>query len=597
MPVFQVLSKTTPPSGPAKQRLSRMRRRRFVGLQRIMGILIFGALANVLFRVGLDSWFFLLLPVAMSIFITPSQLSNLLQGTLLYGTLTLGLSIIYFGSIIEIQLLIHTPGFGFLSLYHGPPVSLFVVVTTTLAWALLLAPLHTFLQARIDQRFNRRNYEAARAVEAFTATLREEIDLNKVCDGLLTVAQKTMQARSVSVWVRKMVQHEGDNISARTGWAENEQMQPEENLREKQALDAETFYGTEPVEITIADEDPFITYALQHAGVAALDRLHLDSPVLQSLQANGMQVAFPLTSQGELIGLLSLGARLNEEKYARADCNLLDTLAAQVAPALRVAQLVQEQQAQVRERERIEQELRTAQNIQRTFLPKNVPSHPGWQLIPYYRPAREVGGDFYDFLMFADGRLGLVIGDVTDKGIPAALVMTATRTMLRTAAQEKSSPNEVLAQVNDLLFIDIPPSMFVTCFYAILDLKSGRLCYANAGHELPYHQQEGNATELWATGMPLGMMPGTRYEEHETFLAPGESLLLYSDGLVEAHNAAHEMFGLPRLKASLEAHPNRASLSDVLLDELQRFTGEKWEQEDDITMVVLHRAPLPLSNG
>src|SRR5947209_12117950 len=169
--------------------------------------------------------------------------------------------------------------------------------------------------------------------------------------------------------------------------------------------------------------------------------------------------------------------------------------------------MVQEQQVQVRKRERIEQELRTARNIQHTFLPKDVPELPGWQLVPYYQPAREVGGDFYDFLPFEDGRLGLVIGDVTDKGIPAALVMTATRTMLRTAAQEKASPGEVLSRVNDLLYTEIPAKMLVTCFYAILDPESGRISYANAGHDLPYLRQKEGISELWATGMPLGLMP------------------------------------------------------------------------------------------
>jgi serine phosphatase RsbU (regulator of sigma subunit) len=253
--------------------------------------------------------------------------------------------------------------------------------------------------------------------------------------------------------------------------------------------------------------------------------------------------------------------------------------------------MVQEQQVQVRKRERIEQELRTARNIQHTFLPKDVPALPGWQLTPYYQPAREVGGDFYDFLPFADGRVGLVIGDVTDKGIPAALVMTATRTMLRTAAQEKASPGEVFARVNDLLSADIPPGMFVTCFYALLDPASGRLCYANAGQDLPYRRGSEGVSELWATGMPLGMMPGSRYEEYEATLAPGESLLFYSDGLVEAHNSRREMFDTPRLKALLETHTGGVSLIDVLLDELKRFTGEGWEQEDDVTLLTLQRMP------
>jgi serine phosphatase RsbU (regulator of sigma subunit) len=255
-----------------------------------------------------------------------------------------------------------------------------------------------------------------------------------------------------------------------------------------------------------------------------------------------------------------------------------------------VAQLAQAQQAQVRERERIEQELRTAQEIQHTFLPKEVPVPPGWQLVPFYQSAREVGGDFYDFLPFADGRLGIVIGDVADKGVPAALVMTATRTMLRTAAQEGASPAQVLARVNDLLFNDIPPGMFVTCFYALLDPASGRMHFANAGHEPPFRQAPSGAIELWATGMPLGMMPETSYEEYETVLVPGESLLFYSDGLVEAHNRQREMFGFARLQSLLAGQNDATLLVDTLLDELQRFTGDEWEQEDDVTLLVLHRA-------
>ncbi len=197
---------------------------------------------------------------------------------------------------------------------------------------------------------------------------------------------------------------------------------------------AAELYKTLPFDITIAAGDPLRAFALSHSGSIEVARLQMDSPVVRIMQANEVELALPLISQGELIGMLTLRARLDGQKYARADRSLLETLAAQVAPALRVAQLAQAQQAQVGERERIEQELRTAKEIQHTFLPKEVPALPGWQLVPFYQSAREVGGDFYDFLPFADGRLGIVIGDVTDKGVPAALVMTAARTMLRTAA-------------------------------------------------------------------------------------------------------------------------------------------------------------------
>jgi serine phosphatase RsbU (regulator of sigma subunit) len=257
---------------------------------------------------------------------------------------------------------------------------------------------------------------------------------------------------------------------------------------------------------------------------------------------------------------------------------------------------------EMRMRERIEQELRVARLIQQTLLPKTLPELPGYDLAAYYQPAREVGGDFYDFLELEDGRFGLVVGDVTDKGVPAALVMATTRTMLRAAAQRLFSPGEVLRLSNDSLVTDIPPNMFITCLYAILEPESGRVVYANAGHDLPYRRlagrsgsssggSGGGAQELRATGMPLGLMPGMRYEEKEIVLEAGESVLFYSDGLVEAHDPAYEMFGFPRLQGLVGTHRSGGSaLIGFLLSELGRFVGEGWEQEDDITLVTLERS-------
>ena len=213
--------------------------------------------------------------------------------------------------------------------------------------------------------------------------------------------------------------------------------------------------------------------------------------------------------------------------------------------------------AEARERERIEQELQVARQIQHALLSEATPELDGWEVTTYYEPAREVGGDFYDFLEFEDGRLGLVVGDATGKGMPAALVMATTRSMLRAIVQSLESPSEVLARVNEALVADIPLNMFVTCFYAILDPAEGRLRYANAGHDLPYRRQAGRsegAEELRATGIPLGLMPGMGYEEKEIVLEKGESVLFYSDGLVEAHDPKREMFGFPRLRALIAEH-------------------------------------------
>jgi serine phosphatase RsbU (regulator of sigma subunit)/predicted ester cyclase len=245
-----------------------------------------------------------------------------------------------------------------------------------------------------------------------------------------------------------------------------------------------------------------------------------------------------------------------------------------------------------RERERIEQELLVARRIQQASLPKEVPPLEGWEISPHYRPAREVGGDFYDFFELEDGWLGVVVGDATGKGVPAALMAEATSNMLRALAQGlgTSSPGEVLERVNETLLARIPPNTFVTCFYAILDPESGSLSYANAGHDLPYLHTNGDAEELRARGMPLGLMPGMGYEEKEIVLDTGDSALFYSDGLVEAHDPKGEMFGFPRLRALVAEHAEERSLGDFLLKELYSFTGEGWEQEDDITLVTLRRS-------
>jgi serine phosphatase RsbU (regulator of sigma subunit) len=288
-----------------------------------------------------------------------------------------------------------------------------------------------------------------------------------------------------------------------------------------------------------------------------------------------------LRSQSEL--------RRQEEEVRQLNKDL-EKRVAERTEQLKVAMARQQQEA--RERERIEQELRIARFIQQTLLPKSMPGLPGYDVATYYRPAREVGGDFYDFFELEDERVALVVGDATGKGMPAALVVAATCSILRAVAQDLgASPGGVLTRVNEVVLARIPPNMFVTCFYAILDPKSGHLIYANAGHNLPCCCHEHAAIELSARGMPLGLMPGMSYEENEAALVAGESVLFYTDGLVEAHNPQGEMFGTPRLRGLLrERSEGGRGLSATLLDELERFTGEGWEQEDDITLLTLERS-------
>jgi len=351
------------------------------------------------------------------------------------------------------------------------------------------------------------------------------------------------------------------------------------------------------LDLDIAPNDPLIAYCQQVAGAVDVETLDLDSPALRQLKDSGAKLVVPLVTQGELIGLLSLGARLSEREYSRDDRQLLDTLAGYAAPAVRVGQLVREQEAELVTRERIEQELRVAQLIQQQFLPKQLPDLPSWHIAAFYRPARTVGGDFYDFIDLPDGRVLMVVGDVTDKGVPAALVMASTHSILRASAARLISPGAVLQHANDVLYDDIPAHMFVTCLAVVLDPATGAITYANAGHDLPYVRTQEGVVELRARGMPLGLMPGMEYEEKTATLRSGETMLLHSDGLAEAHAPDREMFGFPRLMKLVETEVGGQELIDVILAEHARFIGPGAEQEDDITMVTLQRLSAAPAGG
>lgn len=346
--------------------------------------------------------------------------------------------------------------------------------------------------------------------------------------------------------------------------------------------------GTQLIDpIPIAEGDPLETVLLSTGGPLEVAGLELESEALERIRAAGVELVVPLIGQGELLGALYLGPRLSDQPYSTDDRRLMENLASQVSPAIKVAQLVRQQQLETEERERIQQEMRVAALIQQTLLPRELPSIAGWNIDAFYRPARAVGGDFYDFISLDDGRLGVVIGDVTDKGVPAALVMASSRSMLRSAARVHSSPGAVLAEVNEALVSEIPPAMFVTCLYAVIDTAAGEVVFANAGHNLPYVRTAEDIDELRATGMPLGLMPGMPYEEHTYTLEPGAVMVLTSDGITEAHNTEGEMYGFPRLMQRVaEASEDMVS---ALVGDLERFCGPEAEQEDDITLVVVRR--------
>ncbi len=251
-------------------------------------------------------------------------------------------------------------------------------------------------------------------------------------------------------------------------------------------------------------------------------------------------------------------------------------------------------QARLIERERLEHELKLAQKIQQGILPAEIPDLAGWQISVHWQPAHAVGGDFYDFVPFPNDKIGVLIGDATGKGIPAALVMATTCSILRAIAagldQERElPPGDILSRANNLLCQQMPPGMFITCLLAMLDVETGEMEFANAGHCLPIQLMAEGIYELRATGMPLGLLPGMDYDNKHTTLHFGDRLVLFSDGLIEAHNPSNQILGVPQVQKILVECSNETEIIKHLQASLADFTGPGWEQEDDMTLVALHR--------
>jgi serine phosphatase RsbU (regulator of sigma subunit)/anti-sigma regulatory factor (Ser/Thr protein kinase) len=342
------------------------------------------------------------------------------------------------------------------------------------------------------------------------------------------------------------------------------------------------------IDVVIDDGDPLLDFLQTAPGPLDIAALPQFSPAVQRMQAQGVRVVVPLVTSGELVGVIALGARRSERTYTRADKRLLDSLARYAAPALRLGQLMRVQEAEARERERVDQELHVAQLIQQQFLPHELPELRGWQVSAFYRPAATIGGDFYDLIELDDGRIMVVEGDVTGHGVPAALVMASTHALLRATAEVTKRPGEVLRRVNQLLVPQIPANMFVTCLALVIDLDTGKTQFANAGHNLPYVRRGDAVIRIEARGMPLGLMSDSVYDEIDTEILPEDIVLIYSDGITEQHDVAGEMFGFERTEALVGEATSGDDLIDRSVAVLTTFSDGN-EQEDDITLVTLHR--------
>lgn len=299
---------------------------------------------------------------------------------------------------------------------------------------------------------------------------------------------------------------------------------------------------------------------------------------------------FSLVARGRLVGSMIVSVADTQDgrpPFSNRRANILNGIAQQAATAVVNNQLYIESA----ERSRLQQELDVAHNIQASFLPDGSPDIPGCSVASYWQAARQVSGDFYDFLQLGDGKWGIVIADVADKGVPAALYMALSRTILRTVALSRDDPAKVLVRVNEILEREAKSDLFVTMFYAIWEPERGRLRYANAGHNPPLLMQaNGQFRLLDDHGMALGVLPSVQMQSHTAMLRPEETIVLYTDGVTEALNVDYDEFGLERLEMAARAAAGRDATAIVnrITDDVRDHVGET-PQFDDITLIVMKR--------
>jgi serine phosphatase RsbU (regulator of sigma subunit) len=296
----------------------------------------------------------------------------------------------------------------------------------------------------------------------------------------------------------------------------------------------------------------------------------------------------PMIARNELVGAILVDQGSRPTRFTQHEIDVVMGIANQAAAAVESARLTSEAEA----KRRLDYELGLARQIQRSFLPDACPVIPGYQICSWWSSAREVSGDFYDFVSLRDNRTAMTIADVSDKGMAAAMFMALSRTILRTMTIGKPTVREAVERANDVILADARSDMFVTVFHAILDPQSHRLTYVNAGHNPPllYRATTDTVVTLKGHGIALGVLPNITLQECEIYFEPGDMLLMYTDGATDVFNAYEEEFGADRLADLLAVNARKSP--DELIEEIKRALSEfssESVQFDDVTLIALKR--------
>ncbi len=357
-------------------------------------------------------------------------------------------------------------------------------------------------------------------------------------------------------------------------------------------------YGLTPIQteafhrLRFSSEDQFLFGELMRKRAPIIIKDTTSSPLISERVAKAFDIrsllVAPLMTRGEVVGALMVDQGERPRHFTQHEIDVLMAIANQAAVAIEGARLAMEAD----EKQRLEYEIGLARQIQSRFLPEACPLIPGYEICAFWQGARQVSGDFYDFVQLNGNRLAITIADVSDKGMAAAMFMALSRTILRSMIIGKPSPREAVERANEIIIADGRSDMFVTVFHGVLDPSDGKFSYVNAGHNPPlvYRAKRKKLGELKAHNLALGILPGVPFDEHATTLDPGDVLLMYTDGITEAINAQEEDFGVERLADIVieNAHKSAEVMIDEIKQAVSNFAGDG-AQFDDLTMVAVKR--------
>lgn len=484
-----------------------------------------------------------LFPLAVAYTIVRHKLFNIdviVKRTITYTVVTSALVGLYFLMIGGVRMLMGN---------HSEVANILATATVAVAFA----PLRDRTKVLVDRFFFRTSYDFQKIVTEFGDEARETLDSHELIRAFVKRVEHALYPDNLAILMR---QPGTDEL----------------HLRESLGLEPGT-------KLALSIHDP---------GLAALIRSRKAiSTEPEDYGSFKHALALPLLDKDDIIGCILIGPRKSDLDYKELDRLLLVNLAQQLAVWLKNTYLI----GQVAGQERLKRELEIAAEVQAGLLPAKIPSLPGIELAALSKPALEVGGDFYDVIRVDENRLGILIGDVSGKGVPAALLMAMTLVIFRSIARGNASAASVMAKANELIYLNRPSSkMFVTAFYAIYDARDNSLCFANAGNPFPV----GSMGRLEAKGVSLGVLANMHYDEQMLTLRPDDMLVLYSDGAEDAMNSMQEQFGEERVEELVSQNLTLTpqEIQDRLLREIQDFTGDA-TPFDDITLVTLKASGVP----